>query len=81
MSVISKPQQLGRLRPLGLSIHKKNWTLDKAEKRKNEMERAIQREMWGSGKMNRGLWRGILQETDHLEGVGTDRRIRLKWVL
>jgi hypothetical protein len=55
--------------------------LDKADKRKNKMELAIQREMWGSRKINRGLWRGILQETDHLEGVGTYRRIILKWVL
>jgi hypothetical protein len=45
------------------------------------MKLAVKREMWGSRKMNRGLWRGILQERDHLEGVGIDGRIIFKWVL
>jgi hypothetical protein len=43
------------------------------------MKLAIQREMWGSGKMNRGLWRGILQERDHLEDVDIDGRVIFKW--
>ena len=40
--------------------------------------------MWGSRKVSRGLWRGILQEIDHLEGVGIAGRISKsvlqKWI-
>jgi hypothetical protein len=55
--------------------------LNRADKKKNEMKLATQREMWGSRKMNRGVWRGILQERNHLQGVGIDGRIILKQAL
>ena len=61
--------------------YKKKWTLDRADKRYNEKKIAIKREMWGRRKMNRGLWRGILQETDDLEGVDIAGRIIFRWVL
>jgi hypothetical protein len=36
--------------------------------------------MHGAG-MHTGFAKGVLKETDHLEYLGTDRRIILKWIL
>jgi hypothetical protein len=34
----------------------------------------------GTGEAPKGFWRGILREIDHLEDLGIDRRVILKWI-
>jgi len=36
--------------------------------------------MWGKGEMHTGFWWGNLSERDHLEDLGLDVRILLKWI-
>jgi hypothetical protein len=36
--------------------------------------------MEGRGEVHTGLWWGNLKERDHLEDLGVDGRIILKWV-
>jgi hypothetical protein len=36
--------------------------------------------VWRRGEVRTGFWWGNLRERDHLEGVGVDERIILKWV-
>jgi hypothetical protein len=36
--------------------------------------------VWGKGEVNTGFWWGDLRERDHLEDLGADRRIVLKWI-
>jgi hypothetical protein len=35
---------------------------------------------YGAGKVNTGFWWGNLREGDHLEDLGVDGRIILKWI-
>jgi hypothetical protein len=35
--------------------------------------------VWGTGEAFRGVLRGNLKERDHLEDLGVDRRVILKW--
>ena len=37
--------------------------------------------IWGTGEVHRGFWWGDLRERDHMEDLGLDGRIILKWVL
>ena len=37
--------------------------------------------IWGTGEMHIGFWWGDLRERDHMEDLGLDGRIILKWVL
>jgi len=37
--------------------------------------------VWDSGEEHKCLGCGNLNERDHLEGLGVDGRIRLKWIL
>jgi len=36
--------------------------------------------VWGTGEVQTGLWWEDLRERDHLEDVGVDGRIILKWI-
>jgi hypothetical protein len=36
--------------------------------------------MGGGGELHAGFWWGNLKERDHLEDLGIDRRIILKWI-
>ena len=36
--------------------------------------------VWGRGEVYTGLWWGNLKERDHLEGLGVDGRIILRWI-
>ena len=36
--------------------------------------------VWGRGKKHTGFWWGNLRERDHLEDLGVDGRIILRWV-
>jgi len=35
--------------------------------------------LWGRGEVHTGFWWGNLRERDHLEDLGVDRRIILRW--
>jgi hypothetical protein len=35
--------------------------------------------VWGTGDVRMGFWSGDLRERDHLEDIGIDGRIILKW--
>jgi hypothetical protein len=35
---------------------------------------------WGRGEAYTGFWWGILRERDHLEDLGVDERIILRWI-
>ena len=35
---------------------------------------------WGAGDVHGGFWWGDLMERDHLEDLGIDRKIVLKWI-
>jgi hypothetical protein len=35
---------------------------------------------WGRGEVHRGFWWGNLREGDHLEDLGVDGSIVLKWI-
>jgi hypothetical protein len=37
--------------------------------------------VWGTGEVHTGFWYGDLKEGEHLEDLGVDRRIILKWIL
>jgi hypothetical protein len=34
----------------------------------------------GNGEVHRGIWWGSLMEGDHLDGLGVDGRITVKWI-
>jgi hypothetical protein len=36
--------------------------------------------VWETGETHAGFWWGNLKESDHLEDLGVDRRIILKWI-
>jgi hypothetical protein len=36
--------------------------------------------LWGTGKVYTGFWWGDLMERDHLEDLGADGRVILKWI-
>ena len=36
--------------------------------------------MWGRGEVYTGLWLGDLRERDHLQDLGVDGRIILRWI-
>jgi hypothetical protein len=36
--------------------------------------------VWRRGEMHTGFWRRNLRERDHLEDIGVDVRIILKWI-
>jgi hypothetical protein len=36
--------------------------------------------IWGRRKMHRGFWRGNIKERNHLEDLGRNRKIILKWI-
>jgi len=36
--------------------------------------------IWETGKVHTGFWRGDLREKDHLEDLGIDGRVILKWI-
>jgi hypothetical protein len=35
---------------------------------------------WGKGEVQTGFWWGNLTERDHLEDLGVDRKMILKWI-
>jgi hypothetical protein len=37
--------------------------------------------VWETGEVHTGFWWGDLRERDHLEVLGIDGRIMLKWIL
>jgi hypothetical protein len=36
--------------------------------------------IWETGKVHTGFWMGDLREKDHLEDLGIDGRVILKWL-
>jgi hypothetical protein len=36
--------------------------------------------LWGRGEMYRGFWWGDLSEADHLEDLGVDVKVIIKWI-
>jgi hypothetical protein len=36
--------------------------------------------VWGRGEVHKGFWWGNLRGRDHLEDLGVDGRIMLKWI-
>jgi len=37
--------------------------------------------VWWRGEVHTGIWRGTLRVRDHLEELGVDERIILKWII
>jgi hypothetical protein len=36
--------------------------------------------IWGTGELHKGFWWGDLRRGDHLEDLGVDGRVILKWI-
>jgi hypothetical protein len=45
-----------------------------------ELDRQGIWQVWETGEMCIGSWWGYLRERDHLEDLGVDERIMLKWI-
>jgi hypothetical protein len=44
------------------------------------MDRQNMWHIWETGKVQAGFWWGDLREKDHLECLGIDGRVTLKWI-